>query len=379
MRGAVQDWAVAYGKVLIVSGSSARRRELCLLLSNQEYELIESGTTLEAEAAVAVHRVDLVLIDVAAPGGGAERFCRTIHRAAATRLIPIFVLADSENLSAEVRAIEAGADQFLVAPWRADALRARIHAGLRRKALVDSLDDSETVLFSLARSVGARDPDLGEHCQRLALMGATLGAALKLPTRDILSLEGAGYLHDIGKISMPDRLLFKAGPLNAAEWETMKSHTIRGELICRGVKSLAGVLPIIRSHHERWDGSGYPDGLAGRQIPLLARALQLADIYDALTAVRPYKRAFSSTEAMAIIRDETAKGWRDPELVKVFAELRPMFQTPVQPEFAGLSLQSLSAALGSQAVILPRTGTVDIAATAGSKTLDFLQHLSLAR
>jgi putative two-component system response regulator len=208
--------------------------------------------------------------------------------------------------------------------------------------MVDSLDDSETVLFSLAKSVEDRDPDLSLHCQRLSIMAAALGVALELPAHDIQNLQRGGYLHDIGKISIPDRILFKPGPLTPDEWELMKSHTLRGEKICTGIKSLTSVLPIVRSHHERWDGLGYPDGLRGEQIPMLARILQLADIYDALTTVRPYKAAYTPEEALSIIMEETGKGWRDPKLVRIFADLIPMFRGPALPDLSRLSLNALA-------------------------------------
>jgi putative two-component system response regulator len=241
-----------------------------------------------------------------------------------------------------VSAIEAGANEFLVAPLRDRALRARVQSNLRQKEMVDSLDDSEAVLFSLAKSVEDRDPDLSLHCQRLSVIAAAMGVTLKLPAHDILTLQRGGYLHDIGKISIPDRILFKPGPLTPDEWEIMKSHTVRGEKICMGIKSLLPVLPIIRSHHERWDGLGYPDGLRGEQIPLLARILQLADIYDALTTMRPYKAAFSAEEALSIMMEETGKGWRDPHLVRVFADLVPMFRAYSFPDLSRLSLNALA-------------------------------------
>ena len=127
-----------------------------------------------------------------------------------------------------------------------------------------------------------------------------------MPRQDLLALYRGGYLHDIGKISIPDVILFKRGLLTDEEWQTMRLHTIRGEEICRPMKTLAPVLPIIRSHHERWDGTGYPDGLAGEEIPLLARILQVADIYDALTTARPYKPAFSHQHAIEIMLEEVA-------------------------------------------------------------------------
>ncbi len=167
---------------------------------------------------------------------------------------------------------------------------AHVNSALRRKALVDKLDDSESILFSLAASVEERNGALAKHCERLARIASSIGLALQLPPDDILALQRGGYLHDIGKVAIPDQVLFKPGPLTPDEWRIMEGHTVKGEQICQGMKSLRNVLPIIRHHHEKWDGSGYPDRLRGDEIPLLARIVQLADIYDALTAERSYKR-----------------------------------------------------------------------------------------
>ena len=192
---------------------------------------------------------------------------------------------------------------------------------LRSKRTLDSLEEAETIIFAMAETVEQRDKETGHHCQRLAALSVALGTALGLPEDDLLALYRGGYLHDIGKIAIPDSILFKRGVLNEEEWLVMRSHTLKGEAICRRMRSLAPVLPIIRNHHEKWDGSGYPDGLAGEQIPLLARILQLADIYDALTSRRSYKSAFSADEAVAMLQKEAAMNWRDPELVSVFVEM----------------------------------------------------------
>jgi putative two-component system response regulator len=176
-------------------------------------------------------------------------------------------------------------------------------------------------------------------------MAAGIGIALGLPAADIRALQFGGYLHDVGKIAIPDRVLFKAGPLTPEEWQIMKSHAERGERICACTKSLAPVLPIIRHHHEKFDGTGYPDGLKGEQIPLLARILQVADIFDALTTERPYKRAYTADEALEIMHQETEKGWRDPYLVAVFADLLPVFRHPASIDPGRLSLQALATSL----------------------------------
>jgi putative two-component system response regulator len=185
----------------------------------------------------------------------------------------------------------------------------------------DTLDETEAILFSLAKAVEQRDAQTAGHCERLAFIGVALGVAIGLERASLIALYRGGYLHDVGKVGIPDSILFKPGKLNAEEWVVMRSHPGRGEEICRPLESLKPVLPIIRHHHEKWDGSGYPDGLRGDQIPLLARILQMADIYDALTSPRPYKEAFSPDHALELMREETGRGWRDPRIFKLFVRL----------------------------------------------------------
>jgi cyclic di-GMP phosphodiesterase len=182
-------------------------------------------------------------------------------------------------------------------------------------------NETEEILFALALAVEQRDRQTAGHCARLALMAVSIGVAMGLARASLTALYRGGYLHDVGKVGIPDSILFKPDKLTADEWVTMRSHTTRGEEICRPMKSLSCVLPIIRHHHERWDGSGYPDGLRGEQIPLLARVLQVADIYDALTSPRPYKPAYTPDRALEIIAQETDRGWRDPQIVSLFFRL----------------------------------------------------------
>lgn len=183
------------------------------------------------------------------------------------------------------------------------------------------MDDTEAVLLALAQAVELRDHSTSGHCERLALFSLALGTGAGLGGDDLTALFQGGYLHDIGKVGLPDAILFKPGSLDGQEWEAMQQHPLLGERICGQLRSLDPVLPIIRGHHERWDGSGYPDGLKGAEIPILARILQLADIYDALTSARPYKEAYSPEKALEIMQFETDRGWRDPELMELFLRL----------------------------------------------------------
>ena len=180
------------------------------------------------------------------------------------------------------------------------------------------LSETETVLYSLANIVRQRDSHTAGHCERLAFSGVALGSAMGLDSESLLTLFVGGYLHDVGKIGIPDSILFKPGKLIGEEWSIMQEHPVRGEAICRPINSLRPALPLIRFHHEKWDGTGYPDGLRGKAIPLLARVLQIVDIYDALTNPRPYKHAFTGNRALEILKEECNLGWRDPEIAELF-------------------------------------------------------------
>jgi HD-GYP domain-containing protein (c-di-GMP phosphodiesterase class II) len=180
---------------------------------------------------------------------------------------------------------------------------------------------AEEVLLALAMAVEQRDNVTAGHCERLALTSLALGMAMSLDEASLQTLYRGGFLHDIGKVGIPDSILLKPAKLNAEEWVIMQEHPYRGAQICGHLQSLAPVLPLVRHHHERWDGTGYPDRLRGNQIPLLARVLQIADIYDALTNSRCYKPAYTPKEAIRIIEEETARGWRDPEIVANFLRI----------------------------------------------------------
>ncbi len=224
--------------------------------------------------------------------------------------------------------------------------------------------EMQATLLALGLAVEQRDEHTGNHCKRLASLGVAMGIRMGLDHENLIALYRGGYLHDVGKVGIPDAILLKPGKLTDEEWVTMRSHTTRGEEICCHVKSLGQVLPIIRNHHERWDGTGYPDGLKANQIPLLARILQVADIYDALTNPRPYRTACSSDEAIGIIRDETARGWRDPEVVRVFMALyQEVLSHPADDAASGdmrtsltnLDLAVRHAFLPGDGVLLPTT------------------------
>ena len=252
------------------------------------------------------------------PQVSGPEFCRTVKANRRTRLTPILMVTSVQGVASEVEGISSGADEFLFKPLHPEIVRARVRTMLRNKALIDSLEEAESILFALAQSVEQRDRYTGMHCQRLSSYSVALGRALGLDKGSLIALHRGGFLHDIGKIAIPDAILFKNGRLTDEEWIVMRQHTVRGAEICAGMRTLAPVIPIIRNHHERWDGSGYPDGLSREEIPLLARILQIADIYDALTTERPYKPAYSHEESLQMLAAEANRGWRDPDLLLCF-------------------------------------------------------------
>lgn len=321
------DWAsvleesTSVPTVLIVDDVDVNRRLFRATLKTDGYEILEAKRASTAFSILEAHKVDLIVVDLVMPEMSGPEFCRKVRADRRTHLIPILMTTSVQGFENEMTGLESGADDFLVKPLRPSLVRVRVRTMLRHKALIDSLDEAETILFALAQSVEQRDRYTGLHCERLATYSILLAQSMGLSKQDQLALFRGGYLHDIGKVGIPDSILFKRGLLIEPEWEIMRQHTIRGEEICRPMKSLAPVLPIIRNHHERWDGSGYPDGLRGDEIPLLARILQVADIYDALTTSRPYKAAFTHERAIEVMMEEARRGWRDPELVPLFAHV----------------------------------------------------------
>ncbi len=247
--------------------------------------------------------------------------CRHIKADADSRLVPVILITALSATTDRVAGIEAGADDFLTKPVDREQLMARVRSLLKQKAYTDELDRAESVLFALARSIEGKDPYTEGHCERLAGLSARLGEFIGLEAAQIKALRRAGVVHDIGKVAVPDHILLKRGKLTAKERKIVQRHPLVGEGICAPLKSFQLVVPIIRHHHEKLDGSGYPDGLRGNAIPIAARVLQVVDVYDALTTARPYKKAFPPDEALEIMEEEVKRGWWDPVVFTAFTEM----------------------------------------------------------
>lgn len=309
------------GKIVVADDMAPLLETLCETLRADGYEVFPASDGDVAMALVRSAVPDLVLTDINMPSLNGIELCRRLKENPATRLIPVMLLTGLDGRSERLAGIDAGADDFLTKPVNNLELRARVRSLLRLKRFTDELDSAESIILSLALTVEARDRYTGGHCERMAAYAATLGMHLGLTTDEVGALRRGGYLHDIGKVAIPDAVLQKAGPLTADEFEIVKQHTTIGDRLCGNLRALRMVRPIVRCHHERADGSGYPDGLGGQDIPLLAQIMSVVDVYDALTTDRPYRPAISAADACATLEREADRGWRRADLVREFTTL----------------------------------------------------------
>jgi putative two-component system response regulator len=304
--------------ILVVDDHRLNAELLREMLNMRGYRASVVSSAADAEDEIRRDAPDLILLDVIMPGKTGYELCRELKEDPETRLIPIVMITGLNAHEDRLRAIEAGADDFLTKPIGPEELFARVKSLLKLKEFTDELETAESVLCTLGLSVEARDPYTEGHCERLAQNASELGRHLTLDEESVVALRRGGYLHDLGKISVPDEILKKGSNLTPAEWDIMKKHPLTGEAICRPLKSLRLVLPIIRHHHEHSDGSGYPDGLKAGDIALLPRILQVVDIYDALRTARPYKPALSHEQTAVTMRQEAQAGLWDEDLVAEF-------------------------------------------------------------
>ncbi len=304
--------------VLVVDDGEANREliEACLAGVECHVRTAEDGPA--ALKSVQASPPDLVLLDVQMPGMDGYEVCRRIKGISATRLVPVVMITSLDQTNDRVRALEAGADDYMTKPVDRVELVARVRSALRLKGVYDSLDSAEHVIFALAAAVEAKDPYTEAHTQRVADAARAIGSRMSLPASDLDSLYRGGLIHDIGKIGVPDAILLKPGPLDPRELASMQQHPLIGENIVAPLRSGASLLPIIRHHHERFDGNGYPDRLSGGGIPRLARVVAVCDAFDALVNDRPYRARKTLDEAVATLRAGAGTQW-DPEVVSLFA------------------------------------------------------------
>ncbi len=309
------------GTVLAIDDQTSSLEAMADALEPLGYEVLkardgETGLALAREC-----QPDVVLLDVVMPGMDGYEVCRLLKADEETSLLPIVFLTGLDSREARLRGLEAGATDFLTKPFSLVELGVRVRNLVGFRRLTQELDDAEKMLFAVARAVEARDEGTGEHCERLSRLTARLAGHMGLGDEAAKTLRRAGYLHDIGKIGVPDAVLLKPGALDDEEWRVMRSHVEIGVSICSPLRTLRAVLPVIRHHHERLDGSGYPEGLRGGAVPELAQVFQVVDVYDALTNHRPYRAALTRADAFAILAREAERGWWNPDVVEAFSSM----------------------------------------------------------
>ncbi len=303
-------------KILIVDENPLSRMTAADLLSLDGYEVLEADNESAILDSIS-KQPDLILLDVMMREVDSFAFCRQLKADYRTANIPVVLTTLTDSREHRIKVMEAGGDDILLKPLNRIELSTRVKSLINQKRLNDGLDQTEQVLFTIAKAVDSRSVSRGGSV-RVASLVKNFGEYLGLTPEEIDDLSFAAHLHDIGTIAIPDAVMLKKGELTEEEKELIRQHVLIGEEICQPLRNRSGVLPIIRNHHERWDGTGYPDGLSGTDIPYLAQIFQVIDIYDALTSDRPHKKAYSPAEALKIIMEETKKGWRNPELIKAF-------------------------------------------------------------
>ncbi len=302
-------------RILVVDDLPENREILSGLLEPEGYTVVTASDGQEGLDKALADPPDLILMDVSMPRMTGFEACRRLKADERTRLVPLVLVTGLVAREDRIQGIAAGCDDFLTKPVDSEQLMARTRSLLRAKALIDDLEQAENVLVSLATALDAKDNYTRGHSERVAEYAEGLGGALGLDRTERRNLRRAGLLHDIGKIGTRLDYLQKPGPLTSSEYEEVKKHPVIGYEICRPLRTMAPLLALIRGHHERLDGRGYPDGLKGDAIPVPLRCISVADVYDALTSDRSYRKALSTEEALRLMRQESSVGMWDPRII----------------------------------------------------------------
>ena len=308
-------------RVLVVDDVAENRHLLERLLVSEGYRVSSAADGAIALGMVDAERPDLIISDIHMPDLDGIELCRRVKSNTETRLVPFILVTGMADRANRIAGIEAGADDFLGKPFDTQELKARVRSLLRLKRYTDELDSAESIILSLALTIEARDPYTHGHCQRLAAYALLIGDRIGVSDEQLSALNRGGYLHDVGKIGIPDAVLLKPGGLTRDEYDRLKGHTLIGDRLCGDLRALALVRPIVRHHHERLDGSGYPDGLRGDAVPLLAQIIAIVDEFDAITTTRPYREAMPPDRAFDQLSKDAKRGLLNPDLVQVLTAM----------------------------------------------------------
>jgi putative two-component system response regulator len=320
------------GAHILVAGDRDDSMLLCDILRREGYAVARVYDGWAALDHVRQFSPDVALLDQDLSGLDGVDVCRLAKSDPATRLVPVLLISDPGGREERIKCIEAGADELVSRPVDACELTARVRSLVRVKRYTNDLELVAAVMMTLSSMIEARDRYSEGHCHRMANYAAALGRRMGLAGDDLEALRRGSFLHDIGMLAIPDSVLGKRTALEPHEYELVKSHTVIGESLIANMRSLQPVRSIVRHHHERLDGSGYPDGIKGDAITLPAQIVGLVDTYEAITTPRPYQAARSSAEAIQILRDQVRRGWRRHDLVEEFASLVHQINAAVHPE-----------------------------------------------
>lgn len=304
-------------KVLVVDDNPQNVDLLEAYLVAGDYDVLRAFDGEDALEKIAVNKLDLIIMDIMMPKLNGYEVCRRLKCRDDTRLIPVIMLTALNELNDKVKGIESGADDFLSKPFNSLELLARVRSLINTKRLNENLESAKNIIVTLSLAIEAHDSFSSGHSERVSFYCEMISRELGLNQHFVTAIREAAILHDLGKIGIAQKILHKPGPLTAAEYFEIQKHPIIGEKICEPLKSTHLKLPVIRHHHERIDGRGYPDKLAGTDIPLGARIMAIADAFDAMISDRPYRHAMPIDQAISVLQEESGKQW-DGELVGVF-------------------------------------------------------------
>jgi putative two-component system response regulator len=307
--------------VLVVDDLWSNLELMEAIFSQAGFDVFSALDALSALSILESNKIDIAILDVMMPGMNGYELCRRIKALKERQFFPVILLTALTDKQSRITGLECGADGFISKPFDTTELIVKVRSLIKLKTLHDELEHSENVILTLAVAMEARDPYTRGHSTRVGELSTSFASFLGFGKREQEQMKKAGILHDIGKIGVSSAVLCKAGKLNDEELEAIKRHTILGEDICRPLVSIKGILPVIRNHHERWDGAGFPDGLRGERIPLNARVLSIVDSYDAMVSKRPYRDGRTLNTVIEVLRREQYSGQWDPDLVGHFMEM----------------------------------------------------------
>lgn len=306
------------GSVLVVDDDAQVRGLLVALLKPRGYVMATAASAEEAQQQLKKFQPDVILLDLHLPGRSGQDVLTQLRSDPVTRLLPVIMITGAATGEDRLRAMAGGVTDFVAKPFAAEELLARLKPLVQMKRFTDALEHAEHVIVALARTIDARDPYTSQHSARVSVYAGRLGAKIGLTGLELEAVRRGGLFHDIGKIAIRDAVLLKPARLTPEEMAEVRKHPVVGRELLSGMKTLAFALDVVYGHHERLDGSGYPDGVAGESIPLTARVTTIADIYDALTTARVYRAALTREEALTIMAEEAGRGWWDPRLLDTF-------------------------------------------------------------